>query len=88
MRIYLTGASGFVGSNLARVFAAHGAELVTPGHEDVDLTDPAPYFVCIGAAQTFGCFVAKPYPSLLADALDMRVVNLGLGSATPSVFGM
>jgi hypothetical protein len=52
----------------------------------VDLTGPAPYFVCIGAAQTFGCFVAKPYPSLLADALDMRVVNLGLGSATPSVF--
>jgi hypothetical protein len=45
-----------------------------------------PYFVCAGAAQTFGCFVAKPYPSLLADALDMRVVNLGLGSATPSVF--
>jgi dTDP-4-dehydrorhamnose reductase len=40
MRIYLTGGSGFVGSNLARVFAAHGAELVAPGHRDVDLTDP------------------------------------------------
>jgi hypothetical protein len=52
----------------------------------VDLNDPAPYFVCAGAAQTFGCFVPKPYPSLLADALDMRVLNLGLGSATPSVF--
>ena len=40
MRIYLTGASGFVGSNLAYVFAhEHGAEVVTPGHEHVDLTD-------------------------------------------------
>jgi dTDP-4-dehydrorhamnose reductase len=40
MRIYLTGASGFVGSNLAHVFAdRHGAEVVAPGHEHVDLTD-------------------------------------------------
>jgi dTDP-4-dehydrorhamnose reductase len=39
MRIFLTGASGFVGSNLARVFEARGAELVRPGHADVDLTD-------------------------------------------------
>jgi dTDP-4-dehydrorhamnose reductase len=40
MRIYLTGASGFVGSNLARVFAAEGAELIRPTHADVDLTEP------------------------------------------------
>ncbi|HUA43789.1 MAG TPA: sugar nucleotide-binding protein [Solirubrobacteraceae bacterium] len=40
MRIYLTGASGFVGSNLAQVFAhEHGAEVVAPGHEHVELTD-------------------------------------------------
>jgi len=40
LRIYLTGASGFVGSNLAYVFAAErGAEVVAPGHEHVDLTD-------------------------------------------------
>ena len=40
MRIYLTGASGFVGSNLAHVFAReHGEEVVAPGHEHVDLTD-------------------------------------------------
>ncbi len=33
MRIYLTGASGFVGSNLAHVFAhQHGAEVVAPAH--------------------------------------------------------
>jgi dTDP-4-dehydrorhamnose reductase len=40
VRIYLTGASGFVGSNLAHVFAReHGAEVVAPGHEHVELTD-------------------------------------------------
>ena len=40
MRIYLTGASGFVGSNLAYVFAhEHGAEVVAPGHEHIELTD-------------------------------------------------
>jgi dTDP-4-dehydrorhamnose reductase len=39
VRVYLTGASGFVGSNVARVFAARGAELIAPSHEDVDLTD-------------------------------------------------
>ena len=39
MRIYLTGASGFVGSNLAHVFAQRGGEVVAPGHEHVDLAD-------------------------------------------------
>jgi dTDP-4-dehydrorhamnose reductase len=40
MKIYLTGASGFVGSNLAHVFGVgHGAEVIAPGHEHVNLTD-------------------------------------------------
>lgn len=40
MRIYLSGASGFVGSNLAHVFAHdRGAEVIAPAHEHVDLTD-------------------------------------------------
>jgi dTDP-4-dehydrorhamnose reductase len=40
MRIYLTGASGFVGSNLRHVFTlGHGAEVLAPGHYDVELTD-------------------------------------------------
>ena len=41
MRVYLTGASGFVGSNLAQVFAERGAEVVAPAHADVDLADRA-----------------------------------------------
>jgi dTDP-4-dehydrorhamnose reductase len=40
MRIYVTGASGFVGSNLAHVFAhRHDAEVIAPGRDHVDLTD-------------------------------------------------
>ncbi len=39
MRVYVTGASGFVGSNVARVFEARGAELAAPGHREVDATD-------------------------------------------------
>jgi dTDP-4-dehydrorhamnose reductase len=42
VKLYLTGASGFVGSNVQHVFAErHGAEVVAPGHEHVDLTDRA-----------------------------------------------
>jgi dTDP-4-dehydrorhamnose reductase len=42
MRVYLTGGSGFVGSNVARVFAErHGAEVIAPSHPDVDLADAA-----------------------------------------------
>jgi dTDP-4-dehydrorhamnose reductase len=39
MRILLTGASGFVGSNLAAVFAQYGAELSRPSHAELDLAD-------------------------------------------------
>jgi dTDP-4-dehydrorhamnose reductase len=39
VRVYVTGASGFVGSNVARVFEARGAELAAPGHREVDATD-------------------------------------------------
>ncbi len=38
MRVFLTGASGFVGSNVARVFAAHGVEVDAPSRADVDVT--------------------------------------------------
>lgn len=41
------------------------------------------YFVCLGAAQTFGCFCEKPYPILLEKALGLQVLNLGYGGAGP-----
>jgi dTDP-4-dehydrorhamnose reductase len=41
MRVYLTGGTGFVGSNVARVFEErHGAELFLARHREIDLTDP------------------------------------------------
>jgi dTDP-4-dehydrorhamnose reductase len=51
MRVYLTGASGFVGSNLAYVFEAHGAEVVRPTHAEVDLTDPGAVARSVAAAR-------------------------------------
>lgn len=44
------------------------------------------YFVCIGAAQTFGCFCDNPYPALLQYELKLPSLNLGYGGAGPSFF--
>jgi dTDP-4-dehydrorhamnose reductase len=38
-RVWLTGASGFVGSNVVRVFGRHGADLRGPARSEVDVTD-------------------------------------------------
>jgi hypothetical protein len=44
------------------------------------------YFVCIGAAQTLGCFCEKPYPALLQEKLNLPCLNLGMAGAGPSLF--
>ena len=52
MRIFLTGAGGFVGSNLAHVFAErHGAEVIAPSHDTVDLTDRPLVHRCVAATR-------------------------------------
>ena len=45
-----------------------------------------PYFVCIGAAQTFGSFCKKPFPILLQESLGISCINLGRGGAGPAFF--
>jgi dTDP-4-dehydrorhamnose reductase len=41
VRVWISGGSGFVGSNLVKVFTErHGAEVVAPSHRQVELTDP------------------------------------------------
>jgi dTDP-4-dehydrorhamnose reductase len=51
-RIFVTGAGGFVGSNLVHVFAdRHGAEVIAPSHETVDLTDRPLLHRCVAATR-------------------------------------
>ena len=44
------------------------------------------YFVCIGAAQTFGCFCKRPYPILLEEQLNLPALNLSAAGAGPDYF--
>ena len=44
------------------------------------------YFVCLGAAQTFGRFCEMPYPTLLQKKLGLPTLNFGRGGAGPSFF--
>lgn len=44
------------------------------------------YVSCLGAAQTFGCLVERPYPQLLAAATGTTMLNLGYGGAGPRFF--
>jgi nucleoside-diphosphate-sugar epimerase len=50
--IFVTGAGGFVGSNLAHMFAQrHGADVIAPSHETVDLTDRPLLHRCVAATR-------------------------------------
>ena len=70
MRVYLTGASGFVGSNVARVFEARGAELSTPAHREVDVTDADAVRSSVGAFRPDAivhCAILNDFAALYAD---------------------
>ena len=45
-----------------------------------------PYIAVIGGNETFGRFVRRPYPALLAELLDYPVVNLGCMNAGLTAF--
>jgi hypothetical protein len=45
-----------------------------------------PYGVAIGAAQTFGRYVAEPFPELVASQNNIQMLNLGFAGAGPSFF--
>jgi dTDP-4-dehydrorhamnose reductase len=52
MKVFVTGGGGFVGSNLVHVFAKrHGAEVLAPPHEIVDLTDRPLVRRCVNATR-------------------------------------
>jgi hypothetical protein len=44
------------------------------------------YFVCLGAAQTFGRFCQEPFPIQLSQRLGLDALNLGRGGAGPAFF--
>jgi hypothetical protein len=44
------------------------------------------YFVCLGAAQTFGRFCARPFATILKERLPMPVLNISHGGAGPAFF--
>jgi hypothetical protein len=48
--------------------------------------DPGHFFVCLGAAQTFGRFCERPYPTLLSEQLGLPVLNLSAPAAGPLFF--
>jgi len=52
----------------------------------VDQLAKGGYFVCLGAAQTFGRFCERPFPSLLAERLNIPVLNISHGGAGPAFF--
>lgn len=47
---------------------------------------PERFFAAIGAAQTFGRFVPRPYCALVAGRIGLPGVNLGFSGAGPSFF--
>lgn len=41
------------------------------------------FFSCLGAAQTFGRFISRPFPDILAEANGLDALNLSVGGAGP-----
>ncbi len=44
------------------------------------------YFVCLGAAQTYGAFCPEPYPQLVSQKINLPALNLGFGGAGPDYY--
>ena len=51
-----------------------------------DRIEPGNHFVCLGAAQTFGRFCPRPFPTILEERLGLRVLNISHGGAGPLFF--
>jgi dTDP-4-dehydrorhamnose reductase len=85
VKVFLTGASGFVGSNLAAVFAAHGAELYRPSHAQLDLTDRDAVLRFVAATQPVAIVHAAILNDPVAMAADRRAAWDGYVGATRNV---
>ena len=85
MRVLLTGASGFVGSNLAAVFAERGGDVVAPGHGELDLTDRDATLRAAGAARPAAIVHAAILNDPSAMAADRRAAWDAYVGATRNV---
>lgn len=68
-----------------QMYTLKGTQISLRGPEPQNLKKNE-YFVCLGAAQTFGVLCQSPYPTLLEQKLNIPVLNLGIGGAGPSFF--
>ena len=86
MRIFVTGGGGFVGSNLVHVFAErHGAEVIAPSHETVDLTDRPLVQRCLAATRPDAVVHAAIWNDLTMLSSDRRRAWKEYVGATRSV---
>jgi dTDP-4-dehydrorhamnose reductase len=85
MRILLTGASGFVGSNLAQVFGDRGADVVAPSHAELDLTDRAATLRVAGEAAPDAIVHAAILNDPAAMAADKAAAWAAYAGATRNV---
>ncbi|MEM8946762.1 MAG: DUF6473 family protein [Planctomycetota bacterium] len=67
-----------------QLYELDGTELTFRGPPAA--TAEGKYVACLGAAQTFGCFVEQPYPKLLESELRVPTLNLGYGGAGPRFY--
>lgn len=68
-------------------FQIRGCEIPFRGPAfDPFSAEPGSYFSCLGAAQTYGCFYERPYPTLVSEAVGMPVLNLAVGGAGPRLY--
>ena len=52
----------------------------------IDLSSGSKYFTCVGAAQTLGVYIEKPYPQLLAEKIGLPALNLAVGASWPGFY--
>ena len=85
MKVYLTGAHGFFGSNVARVFAGHGAALACPRRSEVDVTDARAVRRSVGGAApdaVVHCAILNDFGRLY---MDRRAARSAYVDATRNV---
>jgi len=62
---------------------APGVEFRGP---EINVQSGSNYFSCIGAAQTLGIYIEKPFPNRLSEQLGLAPLNLAVGASWPGFY--